>query len=557
MKVSFWRLIVIIVSFCISLGTSVTTYSFMAFLSHPNANIFFLLAISMILSVILVPVRTYLMNSGCIQLEQQHKREIISATAKKSMQYLESPNYESIVSRLKESQLQEQRLYVALTNISFTIGIVLAFCYFLFYKLAAFALVNISVALFLVFLALAVNYKNAQLMYGFWQKYMENTRKYNYYSDILTKKEFVEEKKVFGYKSFFAELFDQEFDKAAASNKQLGRQRMLLESINDFIFALFIFIQLGFLIWCYYTNKIDLGFFVSFIPFAIAVFASICSAFSSISDLVQIKKFYQEYKAYIGQEQLEIGSQEPATGDGYAVRLENIGFTYPNQKTPTIKDLNLALEKGKKYALVGVNGSGKTTLTKIMGGLYKPQSGKVYCTCKPAILFQDFNRYPFTVADNIALSERMDEERLIMTLEQVGLKEKIQSLPQDDRTEATRLKEDGVEFSGGEWQRIALARILYQENDIVILDEPTASLDPFIEAEIYKQYMKLLKDQTVVFLTHRLGYLRDVDEILVLSDGVIMERGTHEELISCPDSLYNSMYQEQRRVYQDEKQRAD
>ena len=200
-----------------------------------------------------------------------------------------------------------------------------------------------------------------------------------------------------------------------------------------------------------------------------------------------------------------------------------------------------------------MNGSGKTTLTKIIGGFYQPQSGTVYCADQPSILFQDFVHYPFTVSENIALAPHPDENSIWNTLRLVGLDEKIRSLPKAEHTELTRIKEEGVDFSGGEWQRIALARILTANCNIVILDEPTANLDPKIEAEIYTQYMKLLKDKAVLFITHRLGYLRDVDRIFVLNEGQILESGTHEELLSCPDSLYSKMYQEQRSMYRNEK----
>lgn len=218
-----------------------------------------------------------------------------------------------------------------------------------------------------------------------------------------------------------------------------------------------------------------------------------------------------------------------------------------------IQDLSLTLEKGKKYALVGANGSGKTTLTKLIGGFYEPQAGEVRCMDRPAILFQDFNRYPFSVAENIALEVEFSEADITEKLGQVGLREKIHALPEKEKTQLTRMKQEGAGLSGGEWQRIALARILHSKSDIVILDEPTASLDPFIEVEIYNSYMKLLKERTVIFITHRLGYLRDVDEILVLGGGRILERGSHEALMGNEDSLYRRMYQEQRRVYQDEK----
>lgn len=553
MKTKGKMVLVAVTSLLISFAACATTYAMAQFLDHPAMEGFAMLALSMAAAALLVPVRAYLMQSGCVQLTRDHRAKMLGSAVKKRMLYAESPDYEDRVSRLWDSSLQDQKLFGALSAIAAAAGSALAFCGLLFWQLSALALVSLMIAALLAGAAFWVNYRTARLMYGFWQKYMENTRRFQYLSDVLTKKEFVEEKKIFGYRPFFTELFGQEFDRAAAKNRELGKQRAALELSNDLIYALFVFAEFAFLIWCYDTGRVTLGFVVSVIPFGVAAFASVCAAFSAAGDLVRIRKFCQDAEDFAAREQESGSARFGDTGDGSAVCLSHVSFTYPGQEYPVIQDLSLTLEKGKKYALVGANGSGKTTLTKLIGGFYEPQAGEVRCMDRPAILFQDFNRYPFSVAENIALEAEFSEADITEKLGQVGLREKIHALPEKEKTQLTRMKQEGAGLSGGEWQRIALARILHSKSDIVILDEPTASLDPFIEVEIYNSYMKLLKERTVIFITHRLGYLRDVDEILVLGGGRILERGSHEALMGNEDSLYRRMYQEQRRVYQDEK----
>lgn len=189
-------------------------------------------------------------------------------------------------------------------------------------------------------------------------------------------------------------------------------------------------------------------------------------------------------------------------------------------------------------------------MAKVISGLYEPQTGSVTSAGEIAILFQDFVRYPFTVGENVALQKEYDADRINRILELLGMTAAIENMKKGLASELTNTKADGVSLSGGQWQRLALVRILYLSNDIVILDEPTASLDPQIEIELYREYMKCFSDQTVIFITHRLGYIKDVDEILVLKDGKITEHGTPVDLLHDKTTFFHQLFEEQRSLYE-------
>lgn len=184
------------------------------------------------------------------------------------------------------------------------------------------------------------------------------------------------------------------------------------------------------------------------------------------------------------------------------ISLEDVSFKYPHSKEYVLKNVNLKIKKGEKIALVGENGSGKTTLTKILLGLYETTEGKVIVpeAIKESAVFQDFRRYKMTLRENITISdvkEKIDEEYI----ESIGQKTGI--LP--DLNTNLGVEFGGIDLSGGQWQRIAIARGLYKKHDLIVLDEPTAAIDPLEESAIYKQFVEIIKDKTAVLVTHRIG----------------------------------------------------
>lgn len=261
------------------------------------------------------------------------------------------------------------------------------------------------------------------------------------------------------------------------------------------------------------------------------------------------------------------GKPVPPAEDGrYELRLENVSYRYPEAKENTISHMSLTINPGEKLAIVGLNGAGKTTLIKLLCGLLDPDEGRVllngedirqydrrqYYALLTAV-FQEFSVIDATLAENVAQRvSGIDLPRVWRVLEQAGLTERVKELPKGIDTHIGRnVYEDGVELSGGEVQRLMLARALYKNAPVLMLDEPTAALDPLAENDIYQKYNAMTQGRTAVFISHRLASTRFCDRILFLKDGAIAEEGTHEALLKQGGG-YAELFAVQSKYYQEE-----
>lgn len=245
------------------------------------------------------------------------------------------------------------------------------------------------------------------------------------------------------------------------------------------------------------------------------------------------------------------------------IKLENVSYQYPSNKKWVLKDINLIIKQGETLALVGENGAGKSTLIKLILGFYKPTRGRILIDGKDlndidkqsyqkkiSAVFQDFVRYNLSIRENITLGnidKMMDDTRIrdvlcIINAEDIlGGNENVDQL-------LGRLNEGGRDLSGGQWQKIAMCRALYRDYDLIILDEPTASIDPSAEVEVFNKFMKLSDGFTCIFISHRLGWAKHADRIVVLHQGAIIEQGNHLELMKNERS-YSEMFKLQASWY--------
>ena len=258
----------------------------------------------------------------------------------------------------------------------------------------------------------------------------------------------------------------------------------------------------------------------------------------------------------------------PSRGkEAVGIELEHVSFTYPGSRVPTLKDLNLAIRPGEKIALVGLNGAGKSTLVKLLCGLYRPTSGTIRVGGRPlssfgreeyfsmiAAVFQDVKLLPLTIAQNVASDngENIDRQRVRQCLSLAGLWEMVDGLPQKEDTPLGRgVLDDGIDLSGGERQKVWMARAFYKEAPILILDEPTAALDPLAEQEIYEKYVEMSEGRTSLFISHRLASTRFCDRIWLMENGRITEQGSHEELME-KNGAYARLFAVQGKYYRKE-----
>jgi ATP-binding cassette subfamily B protein len=279
-------------------------------------------------------------------------------------------------------------------------------------------------------------------------------------------------------------------------------------------------------------------------------------------ELSSLREFlgYDERFAFEKGEPLALEGNAPGT-----IELKNVSFRYPGAKSDALTNINLVLKPGEKVAVVGLNGAGKTTLVKLICGFYDPTGGEVLLDGKNikvynrrdyyahfSAVFQEFFLLAETVAVNVAqTAENVDMERVVTCLENAGLLEKAQSLPHGLATKLCReVYEDAPEFSGGELQRLMLARALYKDAPFLVLDEPTAALDPIAESDLYQKYGAFSEGKTSVFISHRLASTRFCGRILYLEGCGIAEEGTHDALVSA-NGAYAKLYELQSRYYRE------
>ncbi|MDE7210974.1 MAG: ABC transporter ATP-binding protein/permease, partial [Lachnospiraceae bacterium] len=243
--------------------------------------------------------------------------------------------------------------------------------------------------------------------------------------------------------------------------------------------------------------------------------------------------------------------------------FEHVSFRYPGSSIWALQDISFAVQAGEKLALVGQNGSGKTTLVKLLCRLYRPTQGRIlFCGMdiwsypweeyreKLAAVFQDFSLFAFPVAENVAASECYDKTRIEYALKEAGVFGKVECLPEGIHQPLFHdFMENGCDLSGGEAQKIAIARAIYRDAQVMVLDEPTAALDPFAEAEIYENFRTMSEGKTAFLVSHRLSSCKSCDCVAVFLEGRLVQFGSHEELVKRAGEEYSRLWEAQAQYY--------
>ena len=532
--------------------TVLTTKTLQMLIDFPKMDLVFRLAIFWIATSCSELLNVYITGIFFVRNERTHIGRILNKISRLPFLLLETQKYSD---DLNEVKAYMERDYIhSLRSVVSAIVSAVGLYFVVFGYLNQMYIFMLYIMLFAyLFFAFFVSKKHSKLMYNYWQEYILNTRKYNYYTGVLTEGYAYKDKKVFNFSTYFSSLFDKEFETAAEKNKVLGKHRLKLEFYIDCAFFVYLLTSSVLMLCAYKFHGISLGLFISTVSYLVSSSDTMIAAMKAIETLSRYSSHCKKISCFMHQEEdvTMIGS-ETVNDEKQILSVENVFFKYPNGEQFTIDNITFCLQKGKKYAIVGANGSGKTTLVKLLVGLYNPSAGVIVNEIQPIALFQDFNRYPMTLAENIALKEvdAANENNIDMLVNTLGMKKKIDKMEKGIYTELTTTKVDGQDLSGGEWQRIGLARLLFAESEIYLLDEPTASLDPLEEVKFFQTYNEMLSDKTVVFITHRLGFVKNVDEILVLNEGRIVEKGSHDYLMAQERGLYRKMYEEQRCWYE-------
>lgn len=353
--------------------------------------------------------------------------------------------------------------------------------------------------------------------------------------------------------------YDKDLQKKIAWAEYIGSFGNLIKNI----------ICYGYLVYRV-SNGMEISQFVLYLGVINGVSSYTQRIFYNIQEVIKNVPICAKYQEYLKNPLLvDIkGTIEIPKEVEYIYEFQNVSFGYEKEKN-VISHLNLTIKSGEKIALVGENGAGKTTLVSLLIGLIQPTEGKILLNGKdiskmtPTELYkitkvvsQGVSVLPATIKENIICGDEIDEKRLHQAIKDAGLDEFVSNLPRKEDTMLTKLfDKDGIELSGGQYQRLMLARALYKDANVLILDEPTAALDPIAEAYLYEKYNLFTKGKTSIFISHRLSSTRFCDRILFMKDGEIIEDGNHKELMN-QGGEYKKMFDTQAYYYKKEEQRA-
>ena len=327
-----------------------------------------------------------------------------------------------------------------------------------------------------------------------------------------------------------------------------------------------------YLLVCLYCTlgAFPVGSVIKYVGYLGRLIKNICSLFNQWGRAKHNEPFLKQYLDYFDiQNDMYQGSLavEKRSDKKFDIEFKNVSFRYAGADTYALKNINLHLKVGERLAVVGMNGSGKTTFIKLLCRLYDPTEGEILMNDFNirkydyrqyldifSVVFQDYSLLGLPLGNNVASAERWDTEKAESCLEEVGFGERYREMPQKlDTPLYKNFDADGVNLSGGEAQKVALARALYKDAPFIILDEPTAALDPIAEAEIYAKFNDIVGDKTAIYISHRLSSCRFCDKIAVFDRGSIVQVGTHDELVADERGKYYELWNAQAQYYTEKK----
>ena len=386
-------------------------------------------------------------------------------------------------------------------------------------------------------------------------------RRNDHYEKCLCSRETMKETRLLGGFAFFRKLYVDTIDLLSQKEWTADKKICMIDLGLNIFKAIGYVGMLILLFSSLMDGSISIGVFTALLP-------SFDVSFFIIEDIIRrvdssISKNLGKVQNFIDFLDLPIpdcNNAEPDFDKG--IILNNVDLTYPYADKPSLNGVSLKIKKGETLAIVGENGSGKTTLAKILMGLYKPDAGEAIIggsdtkiTCEKALfsktsgVFQNYVKYAMSLLDNVRISDFYSDANTENVLKSAGIEPTDNAIFPEGLDTVLFREFNGVDLSGGQWQRVAIARGLYRIHDFIILDEPTAAIDPIEEVRMYKNFMNLASDTTCIIITHRLGSVRIADRIAVMDNGKIVETGIHEELIKN-NGKYAKMWSVQAQYYQ-------
>ena len=368
-----------------------------------------------------------------------------------------------------------------------------------------------------------------------------------------------QDKLIMNIKNYAFDLHKKAFRTMGSKRFVIGIPLTITEMVLKAIIYVFV---------CAYSlvGAFGVGSIIKYVGFIETLTGCITSYFSVFADIKYNTPFVKDYLAYfdIPQKMYQGSSRvEKCLDNEYYIEFKNVSFKYPGSDSYALEHVNFKFKIGERLAIVGMNGSGKTTFIKLLCRLYDPTEGEILLNgvnikkydyneylAVFSVVFQDYKLFSFSIAENVAAGSRPDKGNVIEALEKSGFTQRLSEMPEGI---STCLYKDfdcsGVEISGGEAQKIAIARALYKDSPFIILDEPTAALDPIAEYEIYSRFNDIVGDKNAIYISHRLASCRFCDRIAVFDHGRVIQTGSHNELVADKSGKYFELWHAQAQYY--------
>jgi ATP-binding cassette subfamily B protein len=391
-------------------------------------------------------------------------------------------------------------------------------------------------------------------------------RKVDYLSGLLKSREAVEERSIYGYSKYLNNQYSDKFELARKFKLKVLRRNFIKSKSGGIVTTLYSVGAMLALLPPAADGEITIGMFIALMGAVFGLSQRLSWGVNAlIEDLVNKREYLKDLTECMTLDEHEDATAEPVKNMTFKViEFKNVSFTYPGTDKIILNGISFIIENGRHYSFVGMNGAGKTTIIKLITGLYTNFEGEILVDGRSireltqseikglsSVVYQDFARYYISLYDNIAIADLgnpENREEVERAINFVGLSETVKKLKDGLDTPLGKIMENGVDISGGEWQRTVMARCMMSAAPLKILDEPTAALDPIGESMVYRNFEQISKGMTTIFISHRLGSTKLADIIYVLSDGKIIESGSHSALIA-EKGVYCEMFHSQAEWY--------
>lgn len=389
--------------------------------------------------------------------------------------------------------------------------------------------------------------------------------KFDYYYELSKDNTAAKDIRLYGFSDYFISAYAKFVYELQKITEKYMHQSLNVSGTRAFLNMIREVVTYVYLVYLVYTNKLNISDFIFYFGIITGFSNWIMSLVICVSDMERCCNDCQAFRDFVeAEDEIDSNKVEYKLSEINSIEFKNVSFKYPVAEESTIKNMSFKVNAGENIAIVGENGVGKTTAVKLLCGLYYPSDGEVlingisskdisksdfFDIFSP--VFQDYTFMPMTIAENICVTSDYDKEKLYSAFEKAGIRDKIESLDKKENTFMVKdVYKDATDFSGGEKQKLLLAKAVYKNAPVLVLDEPTAALDPIAENELYLKYNELTKNKISFFISHRLSSTLFCDRIFFISDGKITESGTHEELMNLKGKYYR-MYQLQSYYYKE------